>query len=117
MCVCEPYQGRQWRQVHGDGDHTAGEAQLVETGFPCREEHAEVEPTASQDQARCRHMGHHHFLQHARTQAQVGVQWQEMHCVKTNTKPVQGADLIVSVIEVDKDVEDLKLSSDGVDHL
>lgn len=80
------HQGRQRRQVHGDGDHAAGEAQLVETGFPLSEEHAEVEPTACQDQARRHHMGQHHFL-------------------------------IIAVVEVDEDVQDLQLSSDGVDHL
>lgn len=120
--VCEPYQGRQRRQVHGDGDHAAGEAQLVETGFPLSEEHAEVEPTACQDQAHHHHMGQHHFLQRAHTHAQkhtqtrAGVQRQEMRCDEKN-KSCAEANLIIAVVEVDKDVQDLQLSSDGVDHL
>lgn len=67
MFVCaafEPYQGGERRQVHADSDHAAGEPQLAETRFPCREEHAKVEPTARQDQARRCRLGHHQVLQH-----------------------------------------------------
>lgn len=117
VCVYEPYQGRQRRQVHGDGDHAAGEAQLVETGFPLSEEHAEVEPTACQDQARRHHMGQHHFLQCTHTHRNKQVVRGRRCAVMKKTKTCAEANLIIAVVEVDEDVQDLQLSSDGVDHL
>lgn len=51
---------------------------------------------------------------------QAYVQLQELHCddIKNNTiKPCAEADLFISVIVVDDDVEDLEVGSNGVDHL
>ena len=42
------YQVCEWGQIHADGDHTAGEAQLAEANISLRKKHGEVEPTAGQ---------------------------------------------------------------------
>lgn len=46
--ACELYQVSERRHVHADGDHAAGETQLVELNVPISKKHGEVEPAAGQ---------------------------------------------------------------------
>lgn len=73
LCICclhavfvcnayELYQVGEWGQVHADGDHAAGEAELVEPTVSLREKRGEVEPTTGQHRPCCKSLWHHQPL-------------------------------------------------------
>ncbi len=61
---CEQYQVSEWRQVHADGDHAAGEAELAEPSVSLRKKRGEVEPTTGENRHCCEGLGSHQPLKH-----------------------------------------------------
>lgn len=56
------YQVCEWGQVHADGDHTAGEAKLIEPNVSLRKKYGKVEPSADQHRPSRKGLGHHNSL-------------------------------------------------------